>query len=452
MFLGTIPQPVRSILLERAREWSSPAIYVACSGNFTVERTLRKLGRELHSNDVSLYTSAVGTFFARGRKLRIKVREEHREEWGWLGEYVKTPVAAAATVMLCTRMLEGLHRDNPYYRRQRESHVRDWQRLHAATVEKLRKVELRLASYAAADATDWILDAGPNAVVSFPPFYAGGYEALYKGIDAVFEWNAPDYPEMDDERRRLLLERLQDRAEWFFATEFRMEGMDERLVGVVKPSPRSTTFYAYANGEGSRVVMPRQLTEPLPVPHLGPADELGERLSMAAMSARQFAGLRSLFLNPAIAPAAPRRAFAVLCDGKLIGAFAIADGDTIIHRALELTGGLPGPLAYLLSDFPVRPTRYGKLAKLVLMAALSREGQILIERATGRRARSLITTAFTNRPVSMKYRGLFKLVTRKELADGEWTYQLNYGAPLGEWTLEEALARWRDREEQRAAA
>lgn len=353
--------------------------------------------------------------------------------------------------MLCTRMLEGLHRDNPYYRRQRDSHVADWSRLHAATVERLGAVELRLASYAAEDATEWVLSAGDKAVVSFPPFYAGGYESLYKGIDAVFEWNAPTYPEMDDERRRELLGRITDRPEWFFATEFRMEGMDDRLVGVVKPSPRSTTFFAYADGEGSRVVMPHQLTEPLSVPHLAPDEEIGDRLSLAPLTARQFAGLRSLYLNPGIAPAAPRRSFAVLCDGKLLGAFAIADGDTLIHRSLELSGGLIGPLAYMMSDFPVRPTRYARLAKLVLMAALSREGQILIERSTGRRARSLVTTAFSNRPVSMKYRGLFRLLSRKEI-DGEWAYQLNYGARLGEWTLGEALAQWRDREEQPAAA
>jgi len=39
---------------------------VACSGNFTVERALAPLGVALHSNDVSLCTSVLGTLSAAG--------------------------------------------------------------------------------------------------------------------------------------------------------------------------------------------------------------------------------------------------------------------------------------------------------------------------------------------------------------------------------------------------
>ncbi|WP_433358542.1 hypothetical protein ACQPYV_23055 [Micromonospora saelicesensis] len=59
------------------------------------------------------------------------------------------------------------------------------------------------------------------------------------------------------------------------------------------------------------------------------------------------------------------------------------------------------------------------------------------------------TTAFTDRPNSAKYgRGIpgVKLQKRSEpAADGIHRYQLQYGGPLGDWTLAEALAEWKRR-------
>lgn len=110
---------------------------------------------------------------------------------------------------------------------------------------------------------------------------------------------------------------------------------------------------------------------------------------------------------------------------------------------------------YLLSDFPVTPTKYKRLAKLVLYAALSKESKLLAERLVNKRIRSLVTTAFTKKPVSMKYRGLFDVLNKKRLPgveEGETDmskiyyndgWQLNYGAPMGQWTLQEGLALWK---------
>lgn len=81
------------------------------------------------------------------------------------------------------------------------------------------------------------------------------------------------------------------------------------------------------------------------------------------------------------------------------------------------------------------------MSKLVLYAVLSREGQLFIESALNRRIRSVVTTAFSEHPQSMKYRGLFRLKSRKGPGpDGR--YQLNYGSTTGRWTLQEGLEQW----------
>lgn len=54
MFQGTIPPEARSMIRALAGDWNAPDIYVGCSGNFTIERSLADLGVRLHSNDVRI--------------------------------------------------------------------------------------------------------------------------------------------------------------------------------------------------------------------------------------------------------------------------------------------------------------------------------------------------------------------------------------------------------------
>jgi hypothetical protein len=80
-----------------------------------------------------------------------------------------------------------------------------------------------------------------------------------------------------------------------------------------------------------------------------------------------------------------------------------------------------------------------------VMAAQSTELQHLMQNLMSRPIRTIATTAFTQKPVSMKYRGLLTLTSRKDSADPDWAYELQYGGEVGKWTLKEAVAEWRRR-------
>src|SRR5512145_1217472 len=91
--------------------WPVSDIYVGCSGNFTVERVLADLNRfRMHSCDVTIYTSVIGAFLS-GQPFRMELRDEWREDFDWLLPYLTGPVDRVATVMLATRLVEGLQRD-----------------------------------------------------------------------------------------------------------------------------------------------------------------------------------------------------------------------------------------------------------------------------------------------------------------------------------------------------
>ena len=235
------------------------------------------------------------------------------------------------------------------------------------------------------------------------------------------------------------------------------------LVAKIKPTNRAITTYVYAKSDKKRVVTLKQLiSKSESFERLGPGDKVADDLSIAPISQQTFFSLRSQYMNKGIRPGRPTQAYGVFSGGKLMGAYAIDVSGTKMVWEKHLST----PAIYLMSDFPVEPVDYDKLAKLVIVAALSKESKLLMERLTRRRVKSIITTAFSKNPVSMKYRGLFKLLKRKEnkiLEETDWAkevdndyyrrpFALEYGAEAGQWTLAEGLEIWKKKYSQRFGA
>ena len=90
-----------------------------------------------------------------------------------------------------------------------------------------------------------------------------------------------------------------------------------------------------------------------------------------------------------------------------------------------------------MTDFAIRPLKYRRMSKLILAVVLSKEVKLMIEQMINQRVRVITTTAFTDKPVSMKYRGIFELASRKEDPP-----RLNYNGEAGKWTMREGFEWW----------
>lgn len=451
MFHGSIPAPMQAIINEIVRGWKCTDIYVGCSGNFTIEKVLGKDKKfNLHSNDVTIYSSMIGRYLS-GERLGITLKPEWLDEFGWLESYMTNDADILATVLLSTRLFEGLGKANPYYERMREAYKNQWPELHGKTADKIRKTELRINSYFCGDVVDW-LDNVPadQGVICFPPFFANDYKNMFAKLEEVFDWQAPEYQEITEERKTMLLDKMREKKYWILGVNYRMEGWEQYLRGLTQTTNRGVPIYIYASKTNTRIVQPRQEVEQVTNPRLQRGEKIGNHITLATLNTAQFQALRSQYMNRHIKPGMATVAVAVLVDGIMVGVYALSAAPSMANWS----GKIETPHIYLLSDFPVAPTDYKHLAKLVLYAALSSEGKLLAERATNHRVRTMITTAFTNKPVSMKYRGLFNLLARKEnpeWAEGQTTadtyykqkYMLNYAAPMGKWTLAEGLKLWK---------
>lgn len=89
---------------------------------------------------------------------------------------------------------------------------------------------------------------------------------------------------------------------------------------------------------------------------------------------------------------------------------------------------------YLLSDFVIA-SPIPRLSKLLLLATKSKELQQILKEKFIQAVDFVLTTAFTDKPVSMKYRGVYELLKRGEGF-------LQYATECGTITTQEAVKTW----------
>jgi hypothetical protein len=433
MFVGTVNAAIRKYLAERTELFRNREVVIGCSGNFSVESALYGSSRNvaLHSNDVSFYSVMLGKWLAGGSDLPFELTES----WNWLAPYCRGGEAKVATIVLLSGLIRWVPKTaektpGDHSRRMIEAYREQWPRLHAEQLEKVRQVgeHLSLRSFHAGDVREHFQHFAddPNAVfLCFAPTYKGGYENLWKPLEQIVRWTPPEYGMLGDEERSRLIE-------WMFSGGRRSIWMDDRdLTETMGLRPefavetgRMRTQYLYANcldepgfvGKHSTIRDPKWKVATL-------VDGTGA-MTVERIDGDVFAFYRENYLAKSIAPAPPMWCYAVKVDGEVVGCFGMQE-----PRWGEKDG------VYMLSDFAVSPLPHKRASKLVVMAAMTEEVRSQLERARLMPTRTVATTAFTKKPVSMKYRGLLEVVKR---GDGF----LNYAGRFSGMTAQQAYAEW----------
>lgn len=462
MFYGSIPADVQSMISEIVKSWDCNDIYVGCSGNFTIERCLNgKTKAALHSNDVTVYSCLIGRYLA-GKDLNVRLKPDYDGRMKFVEKYMDGGAGTIAVVLLLSRMATYIgSAPNPYYEKIINAYVDQFDELWEKTRKTVEKCEPFLASLYEGDVCEWI-DELPrdSGFICYPPFFAGDYEKMFRVMDEMFDWAPPTFEPINKDRITVLFRKMCEFKYFIFGTNDLLDEFKEYLVGHAQTTNRGVPLYVYSNVGKTRYVGPRQKTEPLYIKRLGKGEEVGNNIELKILSNTAFQTLRSEYMNVNIKPGQATLAIGVFVDDKLIGVYAFSSSPTLANWSTHIDT----PTMYLLSDFPVEPVDYDRLAKLVLYAALSKESKMIAERITKKRVKALVTTAFSKNPSSMKYRGLFHVLNRKEtdpakaeaMKDADPSsayyaqkYEINYGAKIGEWTLQEGLEMWKKKHSQK---
>lgn len=423
MFIGSMNREMRNIINELCDRWGDRNVYVGCSGNFVIERILFARGIEkIHSNDVSLYSCLLGDYLS-GKDLKIEIKDE---EFSWLGKYMKGGVDSIAAILIFGQLSNFLDRKEPFFVRMKNEYINEFANLHKKSVEKISKSigDLRILDMYHGDVCDFIKNAPSDAVViSYPPTYKAGYEKIYKKVDATFDWDRPSYKMFDDESFDLLLEEMRSKQIWVIAKDEPLENVEENLIAKVQSTVRAKPVYMYSSEKISKLVMPNIKSEILKIPRL--QSEITGDIKIIKLKKSQFDGLRAQYLGKNIVPAQVDFMYGLVDDKRLVGVLAFSQPKINI---------LPN-MVYMMSDFCVSESIYKRLSKLIAGIALTAEIGCLLEQNFKKRVDYIVTTAFTLKGASMKYRGLYDVKSRKE-------EQITYYAKSKKWTIKECFEWW----------
>lgn len=446
MFQGTLPQKAIKIVGNIVKEWNCDRIYVGCSGNFTIERSISDLvSCGITSNDVTIYSSYIGKFLAGESLEGLKIKEEYDGSCMFLKDYMKSDVEKVATLILAGDILNYDGVDNMYCKRMLRGYEEQYKQMHEKLCEKMKTLKSNVDQFYCGDVMDMLSDIGANSgFISFPPFFKGGYEKMWKKVEEFFEFEEPEY-EMFDPKVHIkeFCEKVKAVDNFCIITEREVPELEEYFVGKLATKNNKDIFFYSKTKRVHYVKTGLKETHGKPIIRLGPEEALGDELVITQLSLDQFNELRALYLSTAVTKVAnPSMSFGIFYKDKLFGVFAFSN-------SYMLTGSdkLEKPTIYLMTDFAISPTCEKNLSKLVLYCVLSKEVKLMAEKIMGKRVKTVTTNAFSRNPVSMKYRGIFEQFGRREIEKDEdgkvKKYNLSYGAKMGQWTLKEGYDLWR---------
>jgi hypothetical protein len=441
-FIGAIASSIRQALANYSADVNLPCLLIG-AGNFTAASVLRSGGYKttIKSCDVSLYTSVLGSYLS-DTELDISEKPDVPKHLAGLLD-ISSPLKAAVTVALIYDLREVWQLKNPFQERVFYNYKSHWTELVESAEKKLQiyKKHIGNIEYRAQDGFDFLQEHNPDhTVFAFPPTYKRGYEKLEKLLRATIQWTAPIYREMTDQSLELY-ESVADYKAYFVVLEKELPDVYNILgyPAAILPRGRGNHTYIIAKKPKKTFVI-RKITKSESVGQTWPPENPvtgKEKLSFAVIKLAQSIRLNELYLSSKV--------------DYFSGGVGISLGFFLNNRIIGKVDFAPSAhqwklpdeksMIYVMSDLAVA-SNTKRLSKLILLCLLSKEIKEILNMKYVEDFGYAITTAFSNYPVSMKYRGIFKLHKRKKLDKG---YMLNYFAPFGEYMLFQALKIWKEK-------
>lgn len=424
MFFGTLPDNARKVI-SKYIPYFCEEINVICSGNFTIESTLRRNGYNgiINSSDVSLYSCSLGWFLT-DQDFALKINKED-----WLEKYIDSPINKTATVLLMADSSRIYPRKNDYQKSRWNEFVKGWPILHDKMVKKITdfKSNVSINTFEPKDLHQKINDKCNGIVTGFMPTIFKGYEKLYSVLDEVFEWKKPPY-ELFDNTEQFYKNFINKTRKWIIFSQHEISEIYNKFpdyVSVVEKNNK-VNIYIYTNITTSNMYVRRKINT-CPIDYMPIYEhEIKEdsNIELCAIDSPKFNYLREIYTAKNIKlTGSVQDRLIVLIDGHLAGLIGFTLGKYQIDEI------------YVLCDIAFPSRFHNRLSKLIVMISLTHEVKERLDKKYINNFKSLLTTAFTNKPVSMKYRGILKLKNRKP-------GMLNYVGQLGQYSLREALQKW----------
>lgn len=428
MFVGTTPPEVRLLLQELLKN-EKAEIFVGCSGNFSSDKILSGMGLKVHSNDVCLYSKLISDILLhRDTDLKITNEELAGVFSGWEDSTYKKLIQ----VMFAIKVSQFHSRKNDYQRMMFASYVDQAKEYYTRTIEKFERsnsFEFQIQDFYYGDFVEHLRTAGEQGAigVAFPPTYKGGYEKIFSFVESSFEYERAKYNIFDPKEGIVLFKDLLDNGRHIIYSDKDYPELEKyKSAKVVLGSSHNTVYvYSSVNISHNYYFERSKNQKPANVDVVSPDFEFLDNsiISVKVCPVSDINYFKAFYMaNKVNYTTGGDFGLIFFVDGK-------AFGFTSFSKRLSGKDHL-----FMQSDFVVN-SHTSKLSKLLIMLSKSREVRRQITRLLKHYYRGLRTTVYTDKPVSMKYRGVYELERRDK-------GKLMYKADFIDVTLNEIYKSW----------
>lgn len=437
MFQGVVPVKCVEQMFAITDIGSWKGVYVCCSGTLRIDSAVRFKfpDKVIVGNDVSLFSVALGKLSC-GQEIDIRFKDKLQ----WLEDLLvkralgfHDRVGAVLFAFDISRQVKGTSEYSKKHLQHFQANAEFY--LNKATDKVLTTANLAvLSDFYAGDWRQHVEEAIKlgYGILAFPPFFKGEYEAAFKYLHENTEWEAPAYELYNPNDLGKVVKRIEESGVPYAV-------ISDRILEDMVPSAKYTTgrkvphyFYSNAGKSSVRNIQPAIRPvgyEPVDVGKL--TEE--SHLSFAAIDANDSHYIKDRYLAKGITQARANIELAVVLDGMVAGIIGLSPNKYHVKYGEQDT-------VYLMGDVCLSTEK--KLSKLITVLATIRPVIALAEKRFVVRYDRVLTTARSNHPVSMKYRGIYELISKKENIDPKYQYVLNYVSEVRDWTIQQAYTWW----------
>ena len=425
MFFGTVPTPCVEQILRVIPfdEWKG--VHLCCSGTFKLEQAIHAKYPDvpIYSNDVSLWTNAIGSVLTQ-KPIKIIFRDKLQFIEDKLNNENLPYVQRVASVLVAQDMARYI-RNNAYSKKHWDYYVENFDHHRDKAAEKLQQLAEKnpIKGYFAGDWRDHVKEAAKKGmgIAAFPPFFYKNYETEYKFIHNNIDYDEPAYDLYNPKD-------LGEILNWIDTLDIPYIVLSDQLFENRKP-------------------LRHIFNKPVPFLYKVPEASLIKRDSVCSVTPAEDGHcnfIKDIYLAKGIIHSTGLANYFVWIDNCLAGLLVygqqkfgckLPDGSTLGASQVM----------YLLSDTVT--SRDFKISKLLALLSFCRQVTLPYERRHLIRAEFVVTTARSKNPSSMKYRDIMLLTSRREFDDPQKAnnYVLNYGQFINERSIQETYTYWFDR-------
>jgi hypothetical protein len=393
MFAGALPKDVLRQVSTVLPLEKLPLVYVCATGSFLIEQLCQQLGAKgrIVSSDVSLVTSALGTLRATGSTLPFTFKDD----FAFVDELVGDDGARrVAALLVIGQMSKHLAKND-----HAATHLAHYRLHFAGYLERTRERVLRLLESFHLDAfvmRDFLEHAAEGvrkqaAIIAFPR----GPERLPRLIDMAISWTPPPSEPWEPAELADWVKGLEASSVPFcVGTDRELAGVSH--VGMFEQLGRKKPLYLFASAGSAYSRQEFKLAKFRYRP-IEP-EKIGKRsvLKMVPATAEEMNFLKERYMQKGIRHTPGKWNYLVFVDDMLVGGVIY-----IMHETINVH-----------ADFCV--SRERRLSKLVALVATSAHIISQFERRMLIKWSFIETTVWTEKAISMKYRGVYTLFGRRE--------------------------------------